>query len=329
MSAMDRVRRRITQDRDRKDSAISPARLKSKAGARIAAPGTAKSQRRREDILRKATELFDRKGYANTSLDDIARAVGIAREGIYYYFKNRAEILLHIIEPRSLALIDGLKKIVETPNGADHARRLHDAVRNHLEQFDLHCLEMTVSLRDGHLEDARVLAHCNWQPDRTSAPTLLALHGLEGSSQAHYMRGLADKAFAAWLPIDLGPLERILAAHDYDPHRLLAVLDQAQATYGYLPVAALQHISHSTGAWYSEIYGIATSYPHLVFEPGRVAEIGLCRCAACSLAGGGKVRDALVDALGVDIGGVTADGAVRFVAADCGGEILRFDAWPK
>ncbi len=45
--------------------------------------------------------------------------------------------------------------------------------------------------------DARVLAHCNWQLDRRNAPTLLALHGLEGSSQAHYMRGLADKAFAA------------------------------------------------------------------------------------------------------------------------------------
>ena len=45
--------------------------------------------------------------------------------------------------------------------------------------------------------DARVLAHCNWQPDRKAAPTLLALHGLEGSSEAHYMRGLADKAFAA------------------------------------------------------------------------------------------------------------------------------------
>jgi uncharacterized protein len=45
--------------------------------------------------------------------------------------------------------------------------------------------------------DARVLAHCNWQPDRKSAVTLLALHGLEGSSEAHYMRGLAQKAYAA------------------------------------------------------------------------------------------------------------------------------------
>lgn len=45
--------------------------------------------------------------------------------------------------------------------------------------------------------DARVLAHCNWQPDRSSAPALLLLHGLEGSSLAHYMRGIADKAWRA------------------------------------------------------------------------------------------------------------------------------------
>jgi predicted alpha/beta-fold hydrolase len=43
---------------------------------------------------------------------------------------------------------------------------------------------------------ARVLAHCYWQPSKTLHGTVLALHGLEGSSSAHYMRGLADKAFA-------------------------------------------------------------------------------------------------------------------------------------
>ena len=45
--------------------------------------------------------------------------------------------------------------------------------------------------------DARVLAHCYWQPDPRRHPTLLGLHGLEASSEAHYMRGLADKAYAA------------------------------------------------------------------------------------------------------------------------------------
>jgi NADH:ubiquinone oxidoreductase subunit E len=162
--------------------------------------------------------------------------------------------------------------------------------------------------------DTKNRMHIHWGPPEQYAERR------EESALRRSGRPVADRMFAAWLPIDLGPLEGILAANDYDPRRLLAILDQTQAAYGHLPVAALQHISHSTGAWYSEIYGIATSYPQLIFEPGRVAEIGLCRCAACSLAGGGKVRDALVDALGVELGGVTADGAVRFVAADCGGD---------
>lgn len=44
--------------------------------------------------------------------------------------------------------------------------------------------------------ETRVLAHCYWQQDRSKHPLLLALHGLEGSSSAHYMRGIANKAFA-------------------------------------------------------------------------------------------------------------------------------------
>jgi uncharacterized protein len=44
--------------------------------------------------------------------------------------------------------------------------------------------------------DARVLAKCHWQSSPTSRPTLLLLHGLEGSADAHYIRGLAEKAFA-------------------------------------------------------------------------------------------------------------------------------------
>ena len=43
----------------------------------------------------------------------------------------------------------------------------------------------------------RVLAHCHWQHRPSEHPTLIALHGLESSSEAHYVRGLSDKAFAA------------------------------------------------------------------------------------------------------------------------------------
>ena len=51
--------------------------------------------------------------------------------------------------------------------------------------------------------DARVLAHCHWQTSPPLHPTLIALHGLEGSSKAHYMRGLADKAYRLGLNVVL------------------------------------------------------------------------------------------------------------------------------
>lgn len=50
-------------------------------------------------------------------------------------------------------------------------------------------------------KDARVLAECHWQAQPWRHPTLLALHGLNGSSEAHYMRGLAAKAFARGLNV--------------------------------------------------------------------------------------------------------------------------------
>jgi predicted alpha/beta-fold hydrolase len=45
--------------------------------------------------------------------------------------------------------------------------------------------------------DARVLAHCHWHRSPADHPALLLLHGLEGSSMAHYMCGVADKAWTA------------------------------------------------------------------------------------------------------------------------------------
>lgn len=44
-------------------------------------------------------------------------------------------------------------------------------------------------------DDTTVLAHTYWQPQRISAPTMVALHGLEGSIESQYMRGLAREAW--------------------------------------------------------------------------------------------------------------------------------------
>lgn len=44
-------------------------------------------------------------------------------------------------------------------------------------------------------DDTEVLARCYWQPDPSACLTVVALHGLEGSTEVHYMRGLAAKAW--------------------------------------------------------------------------------------------------------------------------------------
>jgi uncharacterized protein len=89
-------------------------------------------------------------------------------------------------------------------------------------------------------EDTQVLGHCHWQPDRASRPLLLALHGLEGSSAAHYMRGMADKAYAQGFNVVLlnqrncGGTERLAAGlyHSGLTHDADVVLREVSATDG-------------------------------------------------------------------------------------------------
>lgn len=43
----------------------------------------------------------------------------------------------------------------------------------------------------------RVLAHCSWQQERRFRPTMVIVHGMEGSTESRYMLGTADKALSA------------------------------------------------------------------------------------------------------------------------------------
>ncbi len=114
-------------------------------------------------------------------------------------------------------------------------------------------------------------------------------------------RPVADAAFARFAQIDLVPLDAILELHDYDPQDMLAILEETQAEYGYLPVAALKHISRVTGAWYAMIYGTATYYRHLQFEPPAAADAPAA--GEAHLAAEQAYRSSLGASLGYDRGG--------------------------
>jgi NADH:ubiquinone oxidoreductase subunit E len=162
--------------------------------------------------------------------------------------------------------------------------------------------------------DTRQRYHVHWGPAEQYAERR------EESAVRRSGRPVPDATFEPFARIDLAPLDAILAEHEFRPRSALRILEATQAEYGHLPVAALQHIAFRTGAWYSELYGIATSYPHLRFEKPSAHLVQVCRCAQCTVLGGGAVLAAFREQLSTDVGGLSPDGAVRLETTDCRGE---------
>lgn len=66
---------------------------------------------RRAQILRAALACLARKGYARTTMDDIAREAGLSKGAIYWYFPSKREMLLTMVREfleRTVSLLDTL-----------------------------------------------------------------------------------------------------------------------------------------------------------------------------------------------------------------------------
>lgn len=73
------------------------------------APPARKRQRmatreRRAQVVAQAAELFHQRGYAQTSMDDIAAAVGVAKPTLYHHFGSKDDILVEIHQEVSAIL---------------------------------------------------------------------------------------------------------------------------------------------------------------------------------------------------------------------------------
>lgn len=73
---------------------------------------------KRRAVIRAAGEAFRRQGYHNTSMTDIAKALGLTKAALYYYVKNKEEVLFecHLMVYEAMAEV--LKdKQTESQNG--------------------------------------------------------------------------------------------------------------------------------------------------------------------------------------------------------------------
>ena len=70
-------------------TALGTPPVKARGRQKASTPST---DEKRERILQAAEALFDRQGYANTTMEQIVQQLGVTKPYVYYYFHNKQEI---------------------------------------------------------------------------------------------------------------------------------------------------------------------------------------------------------------------------------------------
>ena len=91
---------------------------------------------RRQQIITLAANLFDQGGYSSTTMDDIAREVGVAKPTLYHYFPSKDDIL-HAIHEEFIDLLIARHEAREG-TGLRPEQLLLEAMADILELMETH-----------------------------------------------------------------------------------------------------------------------------------------------------------------------------------------------
>lgn len=97
---------------------------------------------RRERLLSAAAKVFAERGYAGTSMRDLARHAGMSLAGIYYYVTAKEELLFQIQKGCFERVSAGAREAVARE--ALPEARLEAFIRHHVTFFTQHMSEMKV-----------------------------------------------------------------------------------------------------------------------------------------------------------------------------------------
>jgi NADH-quinone oxidoreductase subunit E len=109
----------------------------------------------------------------------------------------------------------------------------------------------------------------------------------------------------------------ILKRHNGVRGGLIAILEEIQSRYGYLPEEALRTVSKATGRSLVDIYGVATFYRSFSLQPRGKHLICVCLGTACHVRGAPRIADEFQRRLGVKAGQTTPDGEFTLETANC------------
>ena len=98
--------------------------------------------------------------------------------------------------------------------------------------------------------------------------------------------------------MDLRFIDSVLEKHDSDKSKIIAIMQDVQEQYRYLPQEALEYIAEKVGMSESKLYGVATFYGNFSLDAKGKYVMKVCRGTACHVRKSSNVLQALYDATG-------------------------------
>lgn len=102
-----------------------------------------------------------------------------------------------------------------------------------------------------------------------------------------------------------------------DKSRLMAVMQEAQEIYGYLPIEVQSMIAEGMNVPLEKVYGVATFYAQFSLAPKGEYHIAVCLGTACYVKGSGDIYNKLQEVLGIGGDECTADRKYSLTASRC------------
>lgn len=98
---------------------------------------------------------------------------------------------------------------------------------------------------------------------------------------------------------EMKKMDEIMEAHNYDSTLIIAIMQDVQKIYHYLPEEVLSYIAKGLDVSEAKIYGVATFYENFSLEPKGKYIIKICNGTACHVRNSEPILNEIRNLLGV------------------------------
>jgi len=119
------------------------------------------------------------------------------------------------------------------------------------------------------------------------------------------------------MEVDTAVINTIIDRYGKDKSYLLAMFQDVQRQYRYLPKEAIRHICDMLHLSFSKGYEVATFYSSLSLTPRGKHTVHVCLGTACHLRGGPNILDTFERELHIKRGDTTENGLFTLESVNC------------